>query len=365
MMIGDPPDRAIKAIAKQFGASRAQAGRLIMTESAYFGNLAQKDAYKECGVQEVEILETLDAKTCPTCGRFDGARLELSKVVIGETAPPYHPNCRGCIAPFFDDMEGERIARGADGETFHVPSGMNFEEWKEKQLQSGAAIGEGMRAAEPEAQGNAPGDEASGTDKKDLQNGAEDIILNKSAAAGQNAVADKAKEAEERINDARGYVVEYGKKTGNEKMYVLNIADGENAAAPETGTRSEIKLSAETVEVLRNKPNGSLIAIHNHPGGRSFSIEDVALVVNYPSIRDIEAIGHNGYNYLLSIGSGERENIAQILGTFKRYSDELAPAYKEKVNTGKMSATNASREHTHKVLEKLSATFKWTYRREK
>ena len=40
---GESADRAISAISKQFEVSRSKAGRLVMTESAYFSSAAQKD----------------------------------------------------------------------------------------------------------------------------------------------------------------------------------------------------------------------------------------------------------------------------------------------------------------------------------
>ena len=46
------------------------------------------------------------------------------------TVPPFHPNCRGTTCPHYDDMDGERAARTADGKVYYVPANMNYTDWK-------------------------------------------------------------------------------------------------------------------------------------------------------------------------------------------------------------------------------------------
>lgn len=131
MILGKPPDMAIKNLAKAMGTSKSNAGRLIMTESAYFSNLAQRDTFNELDVERFEIIETLDSQTCPICGAMDGQVFKMSEYQAGITAPPFHPWCRGCTVPYFDDDIGERAARDLEnGQTYYVPSDMQFEEWK-------------------------------------------------------------------------------------------------------------------------------------------------------------------------------------------------------------------------------------------
>jgi len=91
MILGKAPDEAISAISKKFNTSKHNAGRLVMTESAYFAAEAQKDAYSELGVEEFEVVATLDSVTCPVCGAFDGEHLPMSQYKSGTSAPPFHP----------------------------------------------------------------------------------------------------------------------------------------------------------------------------------------------------------------------------------------------------------------------------------
>lgn len=135
LILGDPPDAAIKAIAKEFGVSRAKAGRLVMTESAFFASAAQKDCFNELDVEQYKIVAALDHETCSFCGDMDGRIFKMSEFEAGLTAPPFHPWCRCCTCPYFADMEGigKRSARDAvTGERFEVPADMTYAEWKKK-----------------------------------------------------------------------------------------------------------------------------------------------------------------------------------------------------------------------------------------
>lgn len=139
IMRGEAPDRAIKAIAKQFGVSKGKAGRLVMTESAAFASAAQKDCFTELDVEEYKIIETLDQYTCDTCGALDGKVYKMSDFQVGVTAPPFHPWCRGCTAPYFADMDdwgAERAAKAADGKTYDVPANMKYSEWAKKAIKN-------------------------------------------------------------------------------------------------------------------------------------------------------------------------------------------------------------------------------------
>lgn len=136
---GEAPDRAIEEISKQMGVSKAQAGRVVMTESAAFANKARQDCMEELDVEQFEVVETLDSHTCETCGGMDGKHFPMSEFEVGVTAPPFHPNCRGCTCPYFDDefdSVGERAARGEDGKTYYIPADTTYEKWFEQYVKS-------------------------------------------------------------------------------------------------------------------------------------------------------------------------------------------------------------------------------------
>lgn len=129
---GADPQKAIDTIARRMNVSKQAAGRLVMTEEAAISNAARKECFEELGVEEYEIVETLDLITCETCGDLDKQRFPMDKHEIGVTAPPFHPNCRGCTAPYIDDdfdVPGKRFARGADGKGYYVQD-MSYKEWR-------------------------------------------------------------------------------------------------------------------------------------------------------------------------------------------------------------------------------------------
>ena len=133
---GEAPDKAIAAISKRFNVSKQNAGRVVLTESAYFSSAAQKDCFNELGVEKYRIIGTLDAKTCTVCGSMDGKVFRMSEFKPGTTAPPFHPWCRCCTAPYFDDMDGvgERYARDVlTGERYKLPKDTTYEQWLQLQ----------------------------------------------------------------------------------------------------------------------------------------------------------------------------------------------------------------------------------------
>ena len=138
-LLGEHPtkaiDRMLKYVDNSFGNARHAAGRLAMTEAAYFGSKGQQDSFNMLGVEEYEIVATLDSLTSSICREMDGKHFPMSEFKAGVTAPPFHPYCRTCTCPYFDDEFTEkdiRSARNEEGEVYHVPADMKYEEWKKK-----------------------------------------------------------------------------------------------------------------------------------------------------------------------------------------------------------------------------------------
>jgi SPP1 gp7 family putative phage head morphogenesis protein len=138
-ILGKAPDKAINVIARKMNVSKNQAGRLIMTEAAYFSSAAQKDCFNDLDVEKYEVVATLDSHTSDICRRMDGkGRSEnepffyMNEWKVGETAPPFHVWCRSCTVPYFEDNnDGTRAARDAEGKTYQVPANMKYQDWKE------------------------------------------------------------------------------------------------------------------------------------------------------------------------------------------------------------------------------------------
>lgn len=133
LLTGGDPQKAINAITKKLNASKNNAARLVMTESAYFSSLAQGDCYRDLGVEEFEIVATLDAHTSEICREMDGQHFPMKDFQAGVTAPPFHPWCRSTTVPYFAEnfgVVGMRAARDEDGKTYYVPADMTYKEWE-------------------------------------------------------------------------------------------------------------------------------------------------------------------------------------------------------------------------------------------
>ena len=132
---GDSLEKLADKIAEKMKVSKANASRLVYTESAAYSSRARLKSYQDLGVEKYEIVATLDNRTSDICQDMDGKVFDLKDYEVGVTANPFHVRCRTTTAPYFDDMEGERAARNeVTGETEYVPADITYKDWKEKYI---------------------------------------------------------------------------------------------------------------------------------------------------------------------------------------------------------------------------------------
>ena len=128
IMTGQDPQKVIGSIAKKLNVSKSNAARLVMTEQAYFGSAAQGKCFEELGVEQYEILATLDSHTSDICQGLDGKVFPLKDFQAGVTAPPFHVRCRSTTAPCFED------GFAVDGSP--ISEDLTYEEWESKFVKS-------------------------------------------------------------------------------------------------------------------------------------------------------------------------------------------------------------------------------------
>lgn len=145
IMLGADPQKAIDLLAKKMNTSKQNAGRLIMTEEAYFSSAAQRDCFNELDVEQYEIVATLDSHTSDICRSLDGKHFPMKDFQAGVTAPPFHVYCRSTTVPYFDEDFGdigERAARDEEtGKTYYIPDDMHYEDWKQTFVDGGDKSG--------------------------------------------------------------------------------------------------------------------------------------------------------------------------------------------------------------------------------
>lgn len=145
IMLGADPQKAIDSLAKKMNTSKQNAGRLIMTEEAYFSSAAQRDCFNDLDVEQYEIVATLDSHTSDICRSLDGKHFPMKDFQAGVTAPPFHVYCRSTTVPYFDEdfgNIGERAARDEEtGKTYYIPDDMHYEDWKQTFVDGGDKSG--------------------------------------------------------------------------------------------------------------------------------------------------------------------------------------------------------------------------------
>ena len=134
LITGEPPDKYAEEFARIFKAKEQEAHRLLYTENAYAAEQAKLQAYRDTGVEEYEILATLDAKTSAICREQDGRQYPIGEEKPGINFPPFHPWCRTVTIPVVKGFSGEGMTRAArdpkTGKTIPVPASMTYGEWR-------------------------------------------------------------------------------------------------------------------------------------------------------------------------------------------------------------------------------------------
>lgn len=92
---GQNPRKVAKRLIKKFDVGAHQAERLVRTETMAIYNEAAYNSYLDLGIDEYEILGDPDDHMCEP----SGTRHRMDEFDEGNTAPPYHPNCKCCIIP--------------------------------------------------------------------------------------------------------------------------------------------------------------------------------------------------------------------------------------------------------------------------
>lgn len=122
---GDSVQDMAKKLAEKLDASRANALRLIRTESSHIHNTAELEAYKACGFEEYEFVASLGERACEVCGDMDGRRIKLADKKFGVNFPPLHPNCRCTTIVYDPDDDLEDFKSGE----------LDYDQWYEKYVE--------------------------------------------------------------------------------------------------------------------------------------------------------------------------------------------------------------------------------------
>ncbi len=76
--------------------------RVVRTETGFSREVAVQDVFEQHNIKKYMIVCAPDERTCKHCRERDGEEHLESERVQGETAPPFHPNCR-CVTKIVEE----------------------------------------------------------------------------------------------------------------------------------------------------------------------------------------------------------------------------------------------------------------------
>ncbi len=348
IITGADPQKAIDSIAKKMNTSKYNAGRLVMTEEAYFSSAAQKDCFDDLGVEEYEVVATLDSHTSDICRSMDGKHFPMKDYQAGVTAPPFHVFCRSTTCPWFDENfgeVGERVARGEDGKTYYVPADMNYKEWKKEFVEGGDKSGlKEVDKIEKDGIIKAGSDNLAlenqryGRDKSTLVN--KTYIDSGEYKRKFDNATDNPK-VNKTLYDCAKKALKHRSGTELEDMYWIDESTGKIIAQEiNAKEKRSILYSENTRKVVKN--NSNLIAIHTHPSSMP------------PSAADFNSCYRNQYK--LGIVACHNGKIFAYT-SLEEISEQLYNMYISYAVSGGMSEYDAQIEALTKLKENLKIDF--------
>ena len=270
----------------------------------------------------------------------------MKEYKVGVTVPPFHPWCRGCTAPYFEDMKGlsTRAARKKDGTSYEVPDDMTYTKWKKTQ------------------------DEAAEISEKPLKNDVESGIIKEKRT---NLATDKKAGKHESVSfskvgsnnfsdDAKTDLYQHERliSGNNYETGILYDSKG-NVIFKIKGDKERVSFTKEDVK----KMSGGILT-HNHPNGSVFSPADISTMWK-TGLSEIRACNAKG-TYIIR-GTVEFKNAFSSV-------EEIEKAYWHAMNEAGMKYRNIAAQNGKSIIyyikqadedgiglfcEKYGLEFKW------
>ena len=303
---GDDFRTATKNLSDKMNVSQSAAGRLVMTESAFFASKSMADCMEEFDVEEYQFVATLDMRTSTMCRDMDKKVFKMKDFAPGTTAPPLHCHCRSHISPYFADAAiSERVARGQDGKTYFVPSNMNYRDWERVYIKKEISLEDW---------------------KKGVSDSRKDVIIN----LDDNIHLEQAKKRDHKIMinpiaiskvplvKVKGLSTAECERIQMEHKDLLRIAMEDNDSnevlsimSLKNGSTVKVKGSEDGVNpgsnpmavALSNQAGlNELAFLHNHPSTNNFSLTDIMTFLRQPVIGLMSVVTNQGKVHILKKG---------------------------------------------------------------
>jgi|GEM_PF-3037436 len=153
---------------------------------------------------------------------------------------------------------------------------------------------------------------------------------------------------------------ELGISTGNEHLFIMDKSG--NVLFHNEGNHNSVGFTKEMNTHVFNAPQDSIIIAHNHPGGSSFSADDMkTLGVN--SIGEIHAVGHNGMHSKISIGNGDRSSFSNLSAIIDNIDQSVHDELSVMIRSGQITHDMASKIYSITLSQQVADELGWIYER--
>ena len=316
LMTGRSVRDTSQAIAERFGAGQNNARRLIRTESAFFHNQMELLSYEEADIEKYIFVAVLDKRTSHICQEHDNKVYDTDKAVTGVNYPPLHPWCRSTTIAHDDDIDYSQLERRArnpkTGKVEHVPADMTYNEWYDKYV---------AKPRERELSGGQFG--------ADLEYVRSDEFVDKLKKHP------KISHLSESIARVSRQMLQHRNGTPFEDYYLIDAETGRIVALSNKARRTKgVVYNDQVRKAFKEKPEQSLVSIHNHPSGYPPSLSDFASLQQRSKNNTVKyglTIGHDGSVYWYSrpnkrIPRSAQEKYVNQIDKFKKlgYNESVA-----------------------------------------
>ena len=274
-----------QAIAERFEVGQNKARRLVRTESAFFHNQMELLSYEDAEITKYRFVAVLDKRTSHICQEHDNKVYDTDKAVPGVNYPPLHPWCRSTTLAHDDDIDYRKLERRArnpkTGKVEYVPADMSYGEWYDKYVE---------KPRERELSGGKFG--------ANLDYVRSDEFVDKLKKHP------KTSHLSESIARVSRQMLQHRNGTPFEDYYLLDAETGRIVALSNKARKTKgVVYNDQVRKAFKEKPEQSLVSIHNHPSGYPPSLSDFASLQQRSKNNTVKyglTIGHDGSVYWYS-----------------------------------------------------------------
>ena len=316
LMTGRSVRDTSQAIAERFEVGQNKARRLVRTESAFFHNQMELLSYEDAEITKYKFVAVLDRRTSEICQEHDNKVYDTDKAVPGVNYPPLHPWCRSTTIAHDEDADYSKLERRArnpkTGKVEYVPADMTYDEWYSKYV---------VEPRERELSGR--------------QFGANLDYVRSDEFVDKLKNHPKTSHISEPIARVSRQMLQHRNGTPFEDYYLIDAETGRIVALSNKARKTKgVVYNDQVRKAFKEKPEQSLVSIHNHPSGYPPSLSDFASLQQRSKNNTVKyglIIGHDGSVYWYSrpnkrIPRSAQEKYVNQIDKFKKlgYNESVA-----------------------------------------